>query len=106
MCNLYNFELMLSMFPGMGGAVEGMKEKIEQGVVMKDVEVVPHVANVLGSIDKARNIGDIVHVSNIVKQTTVQPKVSVVKNVEVPVPVVQVPKKERDCVLVKFSGQN
>ena len=83
-----------------------MKERIEQGVVMKDVEVVPHVANVLGSIDKAKNIGDIVHVSNIVKQTTVQPKVNLVKKVEVPVPVVQVPKRERECVLVKFSGQN
>ena len=44
--------------------------------------------------------------SNIVKQTTVQPKVNIVKKVEVPVPVVQVPKRERDCVLVKFSGQN
>ena len=62
---------MMSMFPNMGSAVEQMKQNIEKHFTLKDNNVVPHVANVLGSIEQAKTPSDIVHVSNMVKQTSV-----------------------------------
>ena len=94
------------MFPGMGSAVEEMKEKIQQHFVLKDNHVVPHVASVLGGIEQAKVPGDIVHVSNVVKQTSVEPAPIRFKTQEVPVPIVKVSSRQRNCVLTKFSIQN
>ena len=77
---------MMSMFPNMGGAVAEMKDKIEQSIAIKDPEVIPHMANLLASIDRAKDIGDIVHISNLVKQTSVKPKPCVYKSTDRQVP--------------------
>ena len=61
--------------------------------MLKDNHVVPHVASLLGEIEQAKVPGDIVHVSNVVKQTSVEPAPIRIKTQEVPVPIVKVPSR-------------
>ena len=64
------------------------------------------MANLLANIERAKDVKDIVHVSNLVKQTSIQPKPSVYKSMDRPVPLVKVPAGERACVLCKFTNQH
>ena len=67
--------------------------------------MVPHVADVLGKVDKIKKIEDINHVSNIIKQNKPKIKCIKAKSPQILVPIVKIPQSIRPCYINKFSNQ-
>jgi hypothetical protein len=80
---------------------------IEKYVVIEDPQVIPHLANMLASLDKTSAPGDIVHLSNLVKQTEPRPHHHHQKRQETllpPLPLLT--HSDKDYQLRKFSLEN
>jgi hypothetical protein len=79
---------------------------IEKTVVIDDPLVLPHLADMLALIEQNKTQGDIVHVSNLIKQT--RPKPELVKGprtVERPIPEFETNSNTgtKDYVIKKYS---
>lgn len=46
---------------------------VQKYTTLEDPQVIPHLANMLASLGKTKNPEDIVHLSNLVKQTEPRP---------------------------------
>ena len=64
------------------------------------------MASILGKVDKIKRPSDVVHVSNLIKQTRVAQEKCHVKMQQLPVPLLRVPMEKRDSLVHKFSNQN
>lgn len=64
---------MLGLFPQISPHLDNLALNLEQSTLIKDQNILPHVSDILGNVDKIKTVSDINHVSNIIKQTSVPP---------------------------------
>lgn len=95
---------MLGMLPDMGAAVGQFKDNIEGLSQLKDSLVVPHIARVLGNIDKIKKTSDVIHASNIVKQTQQEVKSVQLRSSELGVAFEKGKKADSPCIVGKISN--
>lgn len=87
-----------------GGNVAGI---VQRYTVIEDPQVIPHVANMLASLGKTKNPEDIVHLSNLVKQTEPRPHQNRQNRQEnILPPLVNPPKGEKEYLVHKFALEN
>ena len=64
---------MIGAFAQLGGAADQLSAQVQLHNLLKDPSVLPHLASLLSNIDKAKSPSDLVHLSNIIKQTQPNP---------------------------------
>lgn len=80
---------------------------VQRYTTLEDPQVIPHVANVLASLGKTKNPEDIVHLSNLVKQTEPRPHQNRQKRQEnILPPLVNPVKGEKEYLVRKFTLEN
>jgi hypothetical protein len=97
---------MLGMVPAIGSAAEHLQQQVQGLDVLKDPALLPHLAHLLGSAYRLKKLEDVLHVSNVLKQTHTQLRPASATSSEVAVPVLKVPPADRPCLLPKFSAQH
>ena len=83
----YNFciTLMLGAFSQLGASADQLSAQIQLQNLIKDPSVLPHLSSILSNIDKAKSPNDLIHLSNIIKQTQPNPMLLCQGTGEIPV---------------------
>jgi hypothetical protein len=93
--------MLASLFGGNPAAI------VQRYTAIEDPQVIPHVANLLASLGKTKNPEDIVHLSNLVKQTEPRPHQNRQHRQENILPPLTHPTKgEKEYLVRKFTLEN
>ena len=69
------FDINLAMFSS-DAPIQHLSSAIEKESIIKDPLLLPHLSNIIAAINAQKTTGDIIHLSNVVKQIELKPKIS------------------------------
>jgi hypothetical protein len=93
--------MLASLFGNPGSNFASVVEKY---TAIDDPQVIPHVANMLAAIEKTKSPEDIVHLSNLVKQTEPRPHLKSQHRQEAFLPSIpNPPKSDKEYQFKKFT---
>lgn len=96
---------MLGLFQQMSQHLEGQVLKAQPAALLKDQNVIFHVSGILGNADKIKNVSDIGHISNIIKQTSPPPFIPKITKTELPIPLIDASSGNSECLMHEIQSQ-